>query len=295
MRPANYNCVILVSGATGRQGGAVARHLLDNAFPVRALTRHRLQPAATDLAALGAQVVEGDLNDRASLDRVLDGVYGVYSVQTFAEAGLEGEVREGKQLADAAKAAGVSHFVYSSVAGANLNSGVPHFETKWRIEQHIRSIGLPYTILRPAFFMENWGQYQRTPILNGVIHEPLDPDKKLFQIAVDDIGITAATAFDNPDGWLGREVDLAGDALTMPQVAEVFGQLLKRNVMYKQVPWDEFSKAVGDEMARLYRWLNDSGYSTDIDALRSEFPHLKTLQQFLIGQGWVREASRMVA
>ena len=123
--------MILVSGATGQQGGAVARNLLEWGFTVRALTRDTDKAAARELADLGAEVVSGDLEDRASIERVLDGVYGVFSVQQFMETGVEGEVRQGVLLADAAKAAGVEHLVYSSVGSAHRDTGIPHFESKW--------------------------------------------------------------------------------------------------------------------------------------------------------------------
>jgi uncharacterized protein YbjT (DUF2867 family) len=123
--------VILVSGATGQQGGAVVRNLLEWGFTVRALTRDADKAAARELADLGTEVVSGDLEDRASIERVLDGVYGVFSVQQFMETGVEGEVRQGVLFADAAKAAGVEHLVYSSVGSAHRDTGIPHFESKW--------------------------------------------------------------------------------------------------------------------------------------------------------------------
>ena len=135
----NGRRVILVSGATGQQGGAVARNLLERGFAVRALTRDPEKAAARELADLGAEVVSGDLEDRASIERVLDGVYGVFSVQKFLEAGVEGEVRQGVRLADAAKAAGVEHYVYSSVGSAHRETGIPHFESKWEVEEHVRA------------------------------------------------------------------------------------------------------------------------------------------------------------
>ena len=141
----NEKRVILVSGATGQQGGTTARNLLERGFAVRALTRDTEKAAARELADLGAEVVSGDLEDRASVDSVLDGVYGVFSVQQFMETGVEGEVRQGALLADAAKAAGVEHLVYSSVGSAHRETGIPHFESKWQVEEHVRASGVPCT------------------------------------------------------------------------------------------------------------------------------------------------------
>lgn len=277
---------ILVSGATGQQGGAVARHLLERGFGVRALTRDPEQDAARALADRGAEVVEGSFDDRASLERALDSTYGVFSVQTFFVAGVEAELRWGKTFADAAKGAGVEHFVFSSVGGAERETGIPHFESKWAVEEHIRSIGLPATILRPVAFMNNWAGFAKDAILGGQLPQPLSPDTSLQQIAVDDIGAFAALAFSNPDVWVGHAVEIAGDELTMTETAEIFSRILERDVEYVQVPWDVYEEQAGEETAAMYRWFEDEGYGADIEALREEHPGLKRLEPFLREQDW---------
>lgn len=281
----NGGRVILVSGATGQQGGTVARNLLERGFAVRGLTRDTEKAAAKELADLGAEVVSGDLEDRASIDRVLDGVYGVFSVQQFWEVGVEGEVRQGILLADAAKEAGVEHLVYSSVGGAHRETGIPHFDSKWEVEEHVRAIGVPHTVLRPAFFMQNW-EMMREPILGGTLPQPLDPDKPFQMIDGDDIGVFAARAFDDPEAWIGREVDIAGDELTMTEIAGTFSRVIGRNVDYFQVPWDGFEEQMGEEYTIMYRWFNDYGYEADIAALRDEYPGLASFEQYLRGHGW---------
>ena len=277
--------VILVSGATGQQGGTVARTLLDWGFAVRALTRDTDKAAARELADLGAEVVGGDLEDRESIERVLDGVYGVFSVQQFMETGVEGEVRQGVLLADAARAAGVEHIVYSSVGSAHRETGIPHFESKFEVEEHVRASGVPYTVLRPVFFMQNW-EYMREPILGGTLPQPLDPDKPLQMIDADDIGVFAAMAFDDPERWIGREVDIAGDELTMPEIAGTLSRVIGHNVDYFQVPWEGFEEQMGEEYAVMYRWFNDYGYEADIAALKKEHPGLVTFEQYLRSHGW---------
>jgi uncharacterized protein YbjT (DUF2867 family) len=281
----NVGRVILVSGATGQQGGAVSRSLLEQGFAVRALTRDPEKAEARELADLGVEAVGGDLEDRSSIERVLDGVYGVFSVQQFMEVGVEGEVRQGVQLADAAKAAGVEHYVYSSVGSAHKDTGIPHFESKWEVEEHVRASGVPYTVLRPVFFMQNW-EYMREPILGGTLPQPLDPDKPFQMIDAEDIGVFAAMAFEDPEGWIGREVDLAGDELTMPEIADTFSRVIGRNVDYVQVPWEGFEEQMGEEYAVMYRWFNDHGYEADIAALREEHPGLVSFEQYLRAHGW---------
>ncbi|MBV9679873.1 MAG: NmrA/HSCARG family protein, partial [Acidobacteriaceae bacterium] len=151
----NKDRTIAVTGATGHQGGAVLRHLREKHFPVRALTRDANSPKVRTLMTPGVEPVSADLDDLASLERALDDVYGVYSVQPFTD-NQEEEIRQGNHLIDAANREEISHFVYSSVAGADASTGIPHFESKGKIEEHLRNSGLPYTIFRPVFFMENW-------------------------------------------------------------------------------------------------------------------------------------------
>src|SRR5229473_3096866 len=169
----NENNTVLVTGATGRQGGAVNRHMLSKGWKLRALTRDPGSHAARTLAQKGVEVVQGDLEDAASVARATAGVYGVYSVQDFWAVGAKREVQQGKNVADAAKKAGVKHFVYSSVGGAERNTGIPHWESKWEVEKHIRSLGLPATVIRPAAFMETYYIDQvEIGILKGKLADP---------------------------------------------------------------------------------------------------------------------------
>jgi uncharacterized protein YbjT (DUF2867 family) len=286
------NKTILVTGATGQQGGAVARHLLKQpGFAVRALTRDSAKPAARSLAQEGAEIVRGDLDDQASMRQALEDAWGVFSVQNFMETGYDGEIRQGKHLVDAAKAAGVEHFVYTSVVSADRRTGLPHFESKWQIEQYIHHCGLSYAILRPAFFMQNWYGFLREPILNGTLPLPLSPKTSLQQISVEDIGAFAALAFQNPTKWAGRTLELAGDELTMLKVAETLSRVLGQNVRYVQVPWEQFRQNAGEEMTKMYRWFNDVGYHVDIHALRKEYPNLTPLEKALRQQDWASAAA----
>ena len=195
----NTSKTVLISGATGRQGGAVVCRMLSKGWKLRALTRDRGSYAAQDLTCKGLEVVEGDLEDSTSLEHAARGVYGIFSVQDFWQVGTRREVQQGKNLADAAKKAGVEHFVYSSVGGADRNSGIEHWESKWEIEKHIRKLGLPATILRPVAFMENYYIDQvEIGILKGKLMDPIRGDKPYQTIATEDIGAFAALAFERP-------------------------------------------------------------------------------------------------
>jgi uncharacterized protein YbjT (DUF2867 family) len=286
----NGGRLILVSGATGQQGGAVARSLLGRGIGIRALTRDPEKPEAKELVDLGAEVASGDLEDRSSIERVLDGVHGVFSVQQSWETGVEGEVRQGVLLADAAKAAGVDHYVYSSVGSAHRETGIPHFESKWEVEEHVRGSGVPYTVLRPVFFMQNW-EFMGEPILGGTLPQPLDPDKSFQMVDANDIGVFAAMAFENPGEWIGREVDLAGDEMTMPQIADTFSRVIGRQVDYFQVPWNQFEEQMGEEYTVMYRWFDEHGYEADIAALKEKHPGLVAFEQYLRANGWENAGS----
>jgi len=278
--------LILVTGATGRQGGAAARRLLERGFLVRALTRNPDQPAAHELRQLGATIAVGDFDAPVTIDSALRGVYGVFSVQTYWGHGYDGEVRQGRTLADRAKAAGVQHFVYSSVASANRATGIAHFESKWAIEEHIRAIGIPYTILRPVAFMENWESERDRILTTGVLRTPLAPETHLQQIAVDDIGSFVALALERPTEWLGRSVDVAGDDLTMSQIAATVGRIAGKPVRYEQVPWSEFEATSDKDIARMYRWFEAVGYSVDLSKLRALHPFLSTFANYLRARRW---------
>jgi uncharacterized protein YbjT (DUF2867 family) len=281
--------LVLVTGATGNQGGAVAQALLEAGRPVRALTRSPDSPAAAALTEAGAEVVQGDLEDRASLDRALEGVAAVFSVQNVWEHGDEAEVRQGKAFADAAADHGVEHFVYSSVGGAERDSGVPHFESKWEIEQHIRGLGLPATILRPVFLMENFRQPQYRATLNGVFPIALDPEKPVQMIACADVGRFSALAFEHPDEWIGRELEIAGEERTPPQMAEAFAAVLGHPVRHVRPPM-EMLRNVNPEVAHMYEWYDAHGFAADMQEIGGLLPDRMSLESWLRSTGWVEQA-----
>jgi uncharacterized protein YbjT (DUF2867 family) len=286
----NKNKVILVTGATGHQGGAVVRHLREKGFTVRALTRDPDQPKARAITGQGVEVVRGDMDDKAVLIRALDEANGVFSVQNPYEAGVEGEIRQGLSVADAAKRSRISHFIYSSVASADQRTGIPHFESKFRIEEHIRGTGMNFTIVRPAFFMENW-LGMREMIENGALNLPLDPATRLQMIAVDDIGGVVAAAFERPGKWQGRTFELAGDEMSMTELTQSFTLVTGREVRYVQTPWDEFEQRVGKETTLMFRWFQETGYHVDIGAVRQEYTGLTTFAKWL-NSAWHTAARR---
>jgi uncharacterized protein YbjT (DUF2867 family) len=280
---------VLVIGATGRQGGSVARHLLERHRTVRALTRDPSDPRAKRLEDQGVEIVTGDMEDPASLEGAMRGVSGVYSVQDYWSVGAVAEVRQGKNVAAAAAKIGVPQLVYSSVGGAERDARIDHWDTKWQVEQHIRTLGLPATILRPAAFMENYYiPAVEKGLLKGRLLDPIRSAKSYQTIASDDIGKFAALAFHRPDEFIGKSLEIAGSDLTNPQAAEIFARVLGRPVKYRHLPLPITRVALGKEYYQMFRWFNRAGFQADIPALRRDYPeiHLRTLEEWLGEEGW---------
>lgn len=256
---------IVVTGATGRQGGATARELLTAGRKVRAMTRRPESPAARELARLGAEVVQGDFDDPKSLERVLTGAWGAFAMQNTWEAGVEREEQQGLRFAEIARAKGVQHFVYTSVGSAHRRTGIPHFENKWRIEERVRSLGFPsHAILRPVFFMENFASPWFLPsIQQGTLAMGIKPETVLQMIAVRDMGQYARLAFEKHAELNRREIDIAGDQMTMPQAAAALERATGRPLKFQPVPIAEVRKMSAD-YATMLEWFDRVGYNVDI-------------------------------
>jgi uncharacterized protein YbjT (DUF2867 family) len=294
----NADKTVLITGATGQQGGAVIRHMLAKGWNLRALTRNSSSDTALSLARQGVELAQGDLEDLASLEHAAQGVYGIYSVQNFWKVGAKREVQQGKNLAGVAKKAGVEHFVYSSVGGAERNSGIGHWATKWEIEQYIRQLGLPATMIRPAAFMENYYLEQtEIGILQGKFTDAVRADKPYQTVAVDDIGAFVALAFDRPTEFIGQALEIAGSELTNPQAAEVFSRVLGKPVEFEELPMPVVQSVLGEEYYQMYRWFNEVGFQANIAELRRRYPevHLSTLEEWLRSEGWHKHARRVLA
>src|SRR6202049_3173416 len=260
---------ILITGVTGQQGGAVAQALRGTGFHLRGLTRKPESERAAALAHQGIEIVKGDLDDEAALRRALAGAWGVFGVQNAGEAGVEREEEQGKRLATLAREAGVEHYVYTSVGSADKRTGVPHFDSKGRIEDTVRGLGFPsHVILRPVFFMENL--VAPYTLQGSALAVAVAPGVKLQMIAVEDIGWFGARAFTHAAALNRREIDIAGDVRTMPEAAEILAKALGRPIAFAQTPIEQvrqFSK----ETAVMLEWFERVGYSADIAGLERGF------------------------
>ncbi|MET8828102.1 NmrA/HSCARG family protein [Streptomyces sp. NPDC004610] len=261
---------ILVLGATGGQGGAVTGALLARGARVRGMVRDPRKGSAQRLADLGVDVVAGSLDDRGSLAAAMDGVAAVFAFTTPFEAGMEAEVAQGRAILGAAGARRVPHLVFSSVAGADQDSGVPHFDSKARIEAELTAGEVQYTILGPTYFFDNaLGGAQR--IADGALDLPLPSDRPLQQLHRADLGAFAAEVLLDPARYTGRRIELAGDAPTPAQMAAALGTALARPVRHERYPLE----AIGNpDMHAMWTFLNGPGYRVDLPALHAAHPRI---------------------
>ncbi len=279
---------VLVTGATGKQGGAVARLLLKKGHRVRALTRKPDSPPAQELKRLGAELATGNLEDRASIERAAKSADAIFAMSTPFEAGMEVETRQGVTVADAAKAAGVKHLVYTSVGSADRNTGIPHFDSKYKVEQHIKTLGIPHTIIGPVFFMENLISPWWLPGLQeGKLPMAMPGSRKLQQIALDDIAGFTALVLERREKFLGKRVDIASDEVTGNQVVEIISRLSGRKIEYVELPIAQL-RASNEDFAIMFEWFDRVGYSVNTAALRRDYPEVgwHTFEGWAKAQAW---------
>src|SRR5450432_2117997 len=263
---------VVVTGSTGKQGGAVTRSLLERGHKVRAVTRDPNSSQAKLLANAGATLVAASLEDSAALTKALEGATSLFAMTTPFGGGTDAETRPGVVAADAAKAAGV-HLVFTSVNSANRQTGIPHFDSKYEVEKYIATIGVRATILAPAFFMENLS-FGKAQLAKGIYAVALPPTRKLAQIAVADIGAVAVRVIEDAVRFAGKRFDLAGDELTGNDVVAVLSRVTGRPFAYYQVALDVIGQHMGDDAVKMYEWFDRVGYTADRAALHREFPEV---------------------
>jgi uncharacterized protein YbjT (DUF2867 family) len=261
---------VVVTGATGKQGGAVVKNLLERGHEVRAITRSTDSAKARELANAGVTLVRASLEDTAALTKALEGATSLFAMTTPYEGGTQAETRQGISAVDAAKAAG-AHLVFSSVGSANRQTGVPHFDSKYKVEEHIARIGARATVLAPVYFMENL-YFGKDQLAKGIYATPLSPTRGLAQVAVADIGAVAVRLLEDPGRFAGKRFDLGGDELAGNDVVAILSRVTGRRFTYFQVPLDLIRQRMGEDAVKMYEWFDRVGYTVDRAALRREFP-----------------------
>ncbi len=261
---------ILVLGATGGQGGAVADALLARGARVRAMVRRPSEPKASRLADRGVEVLTGSLDDRTALGAAMRGLDAAFALTTPFETGVDAEIAQGRAILAAAADAQIPHLVFSSVAGANQHSSVPHFDSKAIIEDELAASGLPYTIVAPAYFFDN-ALGGRDRIQAGILDLPLPPDRPLQQLSRPDLGAFVAKVLCSPGPYVGQRVELASDAVTPEQMAAALSSAVGRRVRLEQTPLESIRSP---DMYAMWRFLNGPGYRVDIQALHRANPDI---------------------
>ncbi|PMB11791.1 NmrA family protein [Fischerella thermalis CCMEE 5273] len=289
---ANVGKVLLI-GVTGGTGANVVKGFLEQGVNnLRAITRKidLSRPSLLKMSNAGVELVEANLDDEDSLSPAFADISAVYCHATTADAAKPDprEVERAKRVAQVAKQANIKHFVYNSAGGADRKSGISHIEQKYKVEQVLKSTGLPTTMLRACLFMEEfWKQYTRPSILKGVFPFSIQPDKPIHLVTTKDMGRVAAYVIKNPSEYIGQEIELAGDVLTPKQMAAEFSKVQGMTVVHKEVaPWI-FLLLLRKDLFNLIQWYRHQGYQADVERLRAEFPGLlTTFGEFLEETNW---------
>lgn len=280
---------VLVVGATGRQGGAVTETLLDRGYRVRALVRSTQSPLARRLAERGVGLRQGDLDDEASIVSAARGADAAFGMTTPFQAGVEAEARQGINLVQALRRAGIEHFVYSSVAGADRATDIPHFESKFQVERRASELGIPHTVVAPVTFFENVSSPWQIPMLRqGVVAAGFPPDLGVQHVAIADIASFTALVLENPARFDGRRIEIASEAISGRRQAEILAKVTGRDMRYVRQGIEQIRGWGGEDMVRMVEWINAVGYSANIDELRHDFPEVgwHTFERWALAQDW---------
>lgn len=241
---------------------------------MRALTRNPDSAAARQLRAIGAQVTYADFAHPDSLRGALAGSSALFAMTTPFEADVEQEVREGVALLNAAASAGVGHIVFTSATNADRATGIPHFDSKHRLERHLVSLGVPWTVIAPAAFMDQYREsWTLDALRRGEFCRPMPGERPVALIPAVDIGSFAALALSEPERFTGRRIDIAADELTGRQIAAVLGAACGRPVRYIELP-NEYVERYSAALATMFRYFAAVGMDVDVSGLRREYPEV---------------------
>ncbi len=276
---------VLVMGATGNQGGAVVQSLLPKGHHIRTVTRNPDSPKAKRLKEQGVEVLKGDFSGVNSIVHAATGMDTVYAMTTPFEAGVEAEVKQGITLVDAVKQAGVGHLVFGSVASADQQTGIPHFDSKFEVEKYIISSNIPYTISAPVYFMDNLLSPWFLPSLKeGTLRLGMPADCLLQQVSVNNIGAFAASLIERREQVFGQRFDFSGDEMSGAETVAVVSKVSGRKIGYEGFD-PEMMRADNADFAAMFDWFNRVGYSADMEKLKRDFPEVKW-QNF---EAWAKE------
>jgi uncharacterized protein YbjT (DUF2867 family) len=279
--------IVVVCGATGRQGGAVARRLVAQGWNVRALTRRPDRKEARALAAMGCEVIQADMENIDSLRSAFSGAYGIFSVQNGLASGFDREVIQGRNVADIASQEGVAHLVYASAGTGQLGTGISSWEAKLDVEDHMSRLGLPFTSLRPQAFMELMtdksyypavGTWRIWPQLSG-------EDKGIAWLAVEDVGAVTATVLAQPERYVGQSLVLVADVVSLAECRELYREIMGKPPTTFPLPVWLFDRFTRGDVTAIWRWVKTGTYEVDTAPTRAIHPTALTVKEWLMKQG----------
>lgn len=279
---------VLVTGATGKQGGGLARLLAQGGHRVRGLTRKPEGTPANTLRQAGIELYSGNMEDPDSVKRAASGCDVAYIMATPFDKGPEYETTIATTAMDAVRAAGVPYIVYSSVSDADRHTGIPHFESKANAERHLQAMGVDYAIVAPVYFMENlMAPWTTGGLAQGVLAMGLPENRKLQAVALRDIAAFSAVAVEQRNALRGKRINIAGDELAPREMARQLSEVMGRAIRYQPLPIEQL-RSQNDDFAKMFEWFNRVGYSADIPRLRKEYPSVgwQTFRAWAESQDW---------
>ena len=270
---------IFVTGASGNQGGSVTRNLLSNGFHVKALVR---DPAKLNTHE-NLQIIKGDLNDPDTYKDHLKDSDGVFCNLHYNN-GVEKEVRQGIDLINSARASDIKYFIYSSVIGCDLNTGIPHWESKFKIENHLKASGIDFAIIRPPSFYENLLFPQvKSRILKGKLVLPTRKDRVQQFMSATDVGKIPTTIFSEPGKYRNATMDLAAEQMDGQELALLLSEVMKTKIKFQQLPMFITRLVMGRDLSKMFHWVNhnDVLFVKDIDAFKKQFPPMISFRDWI--------------
>ena len=275
--------VIAVVGATGRQGGQVVRHLVKDGWQVRALTHKQEKKKAAALESLGVEVMPVELNDKSSLEPAFRQAYGVFNMQAPVPGRIDIEIQQGRNVAEAARAAGIRHVVYGSAGIGDTRTGIEQWDAKIEVAKAMKELGLPLTVLRPVAFTELMTDPSYYPQSSTWYIWPklTGEDYKIAWISVQDVGAIAAKAFADPDTYAGQDLSLAADVKSLAECREIYREVRGKYPPRFPMPMFLFERFVGKDIPNMWRWLRKNPLEFDTQQTKQIHPQAMDVRTWL--------------
>ncbi|MGP8077013.1 MAG: NmrA/HSCARG family protein [Thermoplasmata archaeon] len=272
VRSAAKSLLVLVTGISGNQGSHLAQQLLARGHRIRALVRNPQHPMLETFRSKRVDVVQGNFEDQASIQQAARGIDAMFLMSTSIQSGPEAETRQAISAIEAAKGVGVPWLVYSSVGDANRRTGIPHFDSKFAVEEHLARSGISYAVTAPTSFMENFlAPFQMASIRQGKLVQAISPDRPIQMVALDDLSAFVCHVIENPFQFQRKRINVASDSSSGTESARILSEVSGRKIQFQQLPIEAL-RSQNVDLAKMFEWLERVGYTADIEGLRREYP-----------------------